>query len=136
MWHRLRQHLQGHWTRLTDRLNPGVPDTWFCFANGIEGGLELKYVASATTPTGRAARFVPGLRPEQVIWLTERSMVGGRCGVLVQVGQECILLFRGNQARELTTARTLSEWMDIAYRVLPMGGRFSWAELKSAISTL
>lgn len=123
-WSALRKRLAGHWTRVTDKLQGGIPDTWFCLPDGTEGGIELKFIdeRALLTPTGRLARVKIGLRTEQSIWLHERSQCNGRCGILVRVGNLDVLLFKGSQALDLMNAYDIQTLRSMAFRRSEGGG--------------
>lgn len=100
LWQYLARSLRGRWhaQRHEDRLTPGIPDvSWAC--EGKDGWLELKALRAWPKRADTPVRV--GLTAEQAAWLEARGRLGGgRCHVLVRVGQEH-LLFDWREARRL-----------------------------------
>jgi len=98
-------------TRVENTVGMGTPDVHYCISDKIvygplgvdswkttEGWLELKQIADypkrPTTPV-RVDHFTP----QQRVWLTRRSLAGGRCHVLIQIAKD-YHLFEGRVAAQ------------------------------------
>lgn len=93
MWEAIRPVMNGlHPVRIESSTAEGIPDV-----NYTHGWIELKYARvwpkRKTTPL-RLAHFTV----EQRAWLTERWASGGKTFVLLKVGRDEWLLFRGQTA--------------------------------------
>lgn len=95
LWTRLRPKLKayGHFERIENGVGAGAPDVDFCI-NGVEGKIELKYVAKYPARDSTGLLGWSGLRKEQKAWMTQRLSNGGRVFVLIGVGARNIYLLR------------------------------------------
>jgi len=76
--------------RLTERLNPGVPDVLWTF-EGRTGLLELKWLPAFPTDrtvTPLLTYGAHGLQPDQAFWLGRWARRGGRAHVLLRIGTD------------------------------------------------
>lgn len=93
LWHALRDAVSphGHIERIENMVGNGMPDVTFCILPGIEGFIELKWAPRwPKDPT--VILKLKHFTPQQRIWLRQRTRAGGRCYVLLQVGDDRILL--------------------------------------------
>lgn len=111
-WGRIRKILsqKGHLSRIENLVDPGTPDTSFCF-EGFEGFLELKYLPTLPPNERNSSLGSRGLRPSQILWIRQRIKHGGRVGVLVGIGSS-IYFFDGSEAPNLN---------DLKFRDYPPG---------------
>ena len=79
--------------RVENSACPGTPDI-----NCSLGWIENKYVGR--WPTSGRIMKVPHFTPQQRVWLKRRTLFGGRCWMMLQVGRE-LLLLEGSVAAEL-----------------------------------
>jgi hypothetical protein len=70
----------------------GVPDSHYCFPDGISGWVENKFVSS-----GNKVK----IWPTQVAWLERYSRNNGRCFIAVRKGTKDLYLFKGSDARKV-----------------------------------
>jgi hypothetical protein len=109
----VRRHLapRGHFVRLEDNPTAGVPDLHYTLARA-SGFLELKHLRDWPKRLRTPVR-VASLRPAQVAWLEREALMGGRAWVLLQVGDEWLLLtpdvvrsvFEGSETKDTLIAR-------------------------------
>jgi hypothetical protein len=84
MWHRIKDkygHV-GHWQRIENVIDKGVPDINFCVA-GIEGWIELKEI-----PHWPRSKYTPvkfRWEKEQRFWARKRGAAGGNVWLLLRV---------------------------------------------------
>jgi hypothetical protein len=92
-WQELQRQLRGrkdvHMGRVENPCDPGMPDVSWAWA-GLEGFVELKDL-NGWPKRGGPVR-VRHFRPAQKIWLRRRTRAGGRCHVLIRIGNEWLLL--------------------------------------------
>ncbi|OGC95808.1 MAG: hypothetical protein A2W25_15140 [candidate division Zixibacteria bacterium RBG_16_53_22] len=93
LWSRIRAKLNhfGHFERVENGVGVGTPDIDFC-VHGVEGKIELKYLAHYPVREGTRLLGRNGLRQEQVVWISRRCRHEGRVFVLVGVGTDLYLL--------------------------------------------
>jgi hypothetical protein len=110
----------GDWTPVeTGGTIQGVPDSNYCFNNGIEGWVEFKLTH------GWAVK----IREMQIGWLTRRSLKGGRCSIAVRrhswsasdgaVVADELYLIRGSEANSLAQE-------GLRGRICHSGGPSNW----------
>jgi hypothetical protein len=88
----VRQHLApyGRLVRLEGNPISGIPDLYFNFL-GATGWLELKHLDRWPVRPRTPVR-IESLRLEQVLWLEAETRARGRAFLLLQVGNEWLLL--------------------------------------------
>lgn len=74
---------------------PGTPDI-----NYVNGWIELKQKAKWPSRARTIVR-IEHFTQQQRVWLRRRSMLGGRCHVLLKVGQDWLLIEGGVAAKRL-----------------------------------
>lgn len=90
MWDAIRPVMKNlHPVRIENIVASGTPDV-----NYTHGWIELKYLGSWPV---RAETIVTidHFTPQQRVWLTKRSLAGGRAFLLLKVGKNDWLLFSG-----------------------------------------
>ena len=95
LWLRVKKNLPHdcYATRIENRMDGGVPDVHVIW-NGLPFWIELKLTKANKIR----------LSPNQIAWNTKYSLNNGLAYILVQrVGEGSLLLFRGEDARELAT---------------------------------
>lgn len=66
---------QAQWTTIESGMTSrGIPDSEYCFPNGISGWIEFK----------KTMAWSVNMRPEQCAWLTRRARLGGRALIAVR----------------------------------------------------
>lgn len=78
------RRLGAHVQRIEDSASVGVPDLNVCVKGG-EGWVEFKHVDEQKVPKRAATPMKIGLKPEQAIWLNQRTSVGGNAYVLTKI---------------------------------------------------
>ena len=92
LWQLLRENLPLRMFRVENRVSVGMPDVHFV-RNGIAGWFEMKY-----TKDFRSGRRVSvGLKKHQHMWLKDYSNHGGLCWIILRVGRNWLLLFKGDE---------------------------------------
>jgi hypothetical protein len=129
------KHLpEAHWQSIeTWGTGQGVPDTEYCFPNGLCGWIEFKLTS------GWTVNFKD--RAHQIAWLERRARAGGRCFVAVRrkvpagprrgLATDELWLFPGIAARDLAqnglkTLPALGVWPDGP-------ARWPWDKVKLAL---
>lgn len=99
LWTKIRTNVghRGHFSRVEYNVVEGYPDTSYCI-RGIEGHMELKFVAQAPVKATSKCFGDHGLRPAQVGWIHTRVKNGGRVYIVAGVGQ-IILVVPGTECR-------------------------------------
>jgi hypothetical protein len=97
LWVTVRENLGrwGHFTRIENRGDKGVPDVAYTIKRpirGASGWIELKHAPRAPAETREPVRFGHPPTLEQVTWLESEARAGGRAWVLAQVASSYFLL--------------------------------------------
>lgn len=99
-WSTLRDNIGTHWEaeRIENRLNTGTPDVAYSM-RGVHGWIELKFIPEAPKRSDKPLK-IDHFTPDQRNWLEKHGKRGGRCFVLLQVGDEW-LMFDHTAVREV-----------------------------------
>jgi hypothetical protein len=85
----INQTLECHAVAIENKLETGTPDVNYC-VYGAEGWLELKSIPSFPKHSNTVVR-IEHFTLDQRRWIKHRQNVGGRAGVVLQVGDEVFL---------------------------------------------
>ena len=95
---------------------PGTPDV-----NFIEGWIELKQLPEWPNNADDSPVLVRHFTPQQRVWLSRRSRLGGNVFMLLQVKQDWILLEGAVAADHMGVDATREDLFNLAYRHWPAG---------------
>lgn len=123
-----------HWQSIeTGGTGRGVPDSNFC-VGGVEGWVEFKKTEGWTVD----------LRTEQIGWLLERSVRGGRCFVVIRrknqggprrgASVDEVWIYRGAMARRLKL-EGLRLQEGLIYHGTGGPGEWNWVKIAEALVT-
>lgn len=119
------RELGAHCVRIEDALGPGVPDlniSWRSPGNidkdfGNDAWVEFKHVKEKAVPKRLTTPLKIGLTKEQQLWLDARSLVGGRCGVIICIeanvhnSKNCWVLYANNDGYDDITFRWMLKYL-------------------------
>lgn len=116
-WRSLRKKIPGHVMRVENSCMPGTPDLNVC-QDGRDFWVELKDVDKfPARPTTRVFGD-EGLRPEQVLWIIQRTRAGGEVYIVGKVDNE-IFCLHGREAENFNRyTRSELEARNLDYKVV------------------
>lgn len=110
--HYKRRYPGGHWQRIEDGLQAGIPDINFIVPGACrEVWVEAKQLDENKIPKRDTTTIKLGLKVEQRLWLEQRQRAGGRVLVVAKIGREWFVF--NDSFRELQDGMTL---MDMRFR--------------------
>lgn len=117
MWTALNNAIGPLWhaQRHEDLVAKGLPDVSFGLAQ-VQGWIELKYLERWPNEL-RLAVKIRHFTPMQKVWLLVRGRTGGRCWLLLKVGEREWLLFHHEDVKNIGTSLNQLELRRLARKI-------------------
>ena len=101
LWKKLKNGMKKHWLadRIENSISTGMPDVNYCITRAKRGWIELKYLEHYPKRPKTKIRL-SHFTQEQRNWLIQRSQVGEKCFVFLQIEKD-YFLFEAKKASQL-----------------------------------